>query len=77
MQIEGMEMNNSEIKKELQDTCGYLAVFVCANIMLDRELVGIIGRVHPSLKKDDIYVFEISLNKLMKNIKPIKFTIIK
>ena len=47
--------------------------YMSAVIKLDREDIGIIGRVHPSLKKDDIYVFEISLNKLMKNIKPIKF----
>jgi len=47
--------------------------YMSAVIKLDREEIGIIGRVHPSLKKDDIYVFEISLNKLMKPIKPIKF----
>ena len=47
--------------------------YMSAVIKLDREDIGIIGRVHPSLKKDDIYVFEISLNKLMKTIKPIKF----
>ncbi|MBQ2872950.1 MAG: phenylalanine--tRNA ligase subunit beta [Bacilli bacterium] len=47
--------------------------YMSASIILDREEIGIIGRVHPSLKKDDIYVFEISLNKLMKPIKPIKF----
>ena len=47
--------------------------YMSAAIKLDREEIGIIGRVHPSLKKDDIYVFEISLNKLMKPIKPIKF----
>lgn len=44
-----------------------------AKILLDRELIGIIGRVHPSLKKDDIYVAEISMNKLMKTIKPLKY----
>lgn len=47
--------------------------YISAVIKLDREEIGIIGRVHPSIKKDDIYVFEISLNKLMKNIKPIKY----
>ena len=46
---------------------------VCAEILLDRERIGIVGRVHPSLQKDEIYVAEISLNKLMKSIKPIKF----
>ena len=46
---------------------------MCAEILLDKEKVGIIGRVHPSLKKDDIFVCELSLNKLIKNIKPIKY----
>ena len=44
-----------------------------ATIMLDREVIGYIGRVHPSIKKDEIYVAEISLTKLMKTTKPIKF----
>lgn len=44
-----------------------------ARITLDREQVGIIGRIHPSNHKDNIYVAEISMNKLMKQIKPIKY----
>jgi phenylalanyl-tRNA synthetase beta chain len=45
-----------------------------AKILLDREEIGVIGRVHPSLKKDEIYVAEISMTKLYeKQIKPIKF----
>ena len=44
-----------------------------AKILLDREELGIIGRVHPKLKTDEIYVAEISMNKLIKNIKPIKY----
>ena len=31
------------------------------NIYLDREEIGVIGRVHPSIKKDDIYVCEVKL----------------
>ncbi len=47
---------------------------ISAKILLDREELGIIGRLHPSYKKDDIYVAEISLTKLYnKTIKPIKF----
>ena len=47
---------------------------ISANIILDRESIGIIGRVHPTLKKDDIYVAELSLTKIMeKVIKPIKY----
>ena len=44
-----------------------------AQILLDREVIGILGRVHPSLKKDEIYVAEISLTKLMRQVKPIKY----
>jgi phenylalanyl-tRNA synthetase beta chain len=45
-----------------------------AKILLDREEIGIIGRVHPSYKKDEIYVSELSLTKLYeKTIKPIKY----
>ena len=47
---------------------------ISAEITLDREPIGFIGRVHPSIAKDDIYVFEISMTKLVdKKIKPIKF----
>jgi len=46
---------------------------ISAEIILDREPIGIIGRIHPKLKKEDIYVIELSMNKLMKPIKPIKF----
>ena len=45
-----------------------------ANIVIDREVVGIIGRVHPNYKKDEIYVAELSVTKLyQKQVKPIKF----
>ncbi len=44
-----------------------------ARVYLDREEIGIIGRVHPKTVKDDIYVCEVSLNKLMRKVKPIKF----
>lgn len=44
-----------------------------ARIMLDRKQVGIIGRVHPGVNKDEVYVAELSLNKLMTKVKPIKF----
>ena len=47
---------------------------ICASIVLDREEIGIIGRVHPSLWKDDIYLAEFSLTKIMdKKIKAIKY----
>ncbi len=47
---------------------------ISAKILLDREEIGIIGRVHPSYKKDEIYVAELSMTKLYnKQVKPIKF----
>ena len=46
---------------------------VSADILLDKKRIGILGKVHPKLVKDEIYVFEISLNTLMTKIKPIKF----
>ena len=44
-----------------------------ARIYLDRKPIGMIGRIHPSLYKDEIYVAELSMNELMKPIKPIKY----
>ena len=44
-----------------------------ASIMLDRKQIGILGRVHPSDMKDEVYVCELSLNSLMIDVKPLKF----
>ena len=47
---------------------------VSAAIMLDRKQVGIIGKVHPSLYKDEIYVAEISMTALYNlTVKPLKY----
>ena len=47
---------------------------MCAKIVLDREDVGVIGRVHPSLRKEDVFLAELSLTKLFnRQIKPLKF----
>ncbi len=46
---------------------------VSANILLDRKKIGFIGRVHPNINKDEIYVFELSLNALILKIKPLKY----
>lgn len=46
---------------------------VSARILIDRAPAGIIGKVHPNISKDDIYVAELSMKSLIKNIKPIKF----
>lgn len=44
-----------------------------AKVLIDREEVGILGRMHPSMKKEEVYVFELSMTKLNKKIKPLKF----
>jgi len=45
-----------------------------AKVLVDREEIGVLGRVHPSYKKDDIFVAELSMTKLYnKQVKPIKF----
>ncbi len=36
-----------------------------ALISVNNDIVGIIGRVHPELQKEDVYVFEIDLDKLL------------
>lgn len=47
---------------------------ISAKILIDREEVGVIGRVHPSYNKDEIYACEISLTKLYeKTVKPLKY----
>ncbi len=46
---------------------------ICAKIMLDGKMIGIIGKVHPSFCKDDVFVAELSLEALMGKVKPIKF----
>ena len=47
---------------------------VSATILIDREPVGMFGRVHPTIKKDEIYVAELSMTKLYeKQVKPLKY----
>lgn len=47
---------------------------VSASIMIDRKPVGIIGRIHPSMMKDNVIVAEISMTKLYElNTKALKF----
>ena len=47
---------------------------ISCEVTLDREPIGYMGKVHPNLLKDDVYVLELSMNKIVdKKIKPIKF----
>ena len=66
----GYKNRYSFVKEQIND----LHPGISAKILIDKDEVGIIGKVHPSLKKDDIFVAEISLTKLYeKSVKPIKF----
>ena len=44
-----------------------------ADIILDGKCIGIVGRIHPSIMKDEVYVFELSISSLIGKIKPIKY----
>ena len=46
---------------------------ISADIMLDRKKIGFLGRIHPKINKDEIYVMEISMNAIDTKVKPIKF----
>ncbi len=47
---------------------------VCASILIDKQQIGIIGRVHPALLKDEVYVCEFSMTLLNQFIvKSLKF----
>ena len=47
---------------------------VSASILIDRKEIGIIGRIHPTISKDNIIVAEISMTKLYEfTTKPLKF----
>lgn len=46
---------------------------ISAEVLLDRKPIGIIGKVHPSTCKDDVYVMELSMTALMKPGKNLKF----
>ena len=46
---------------------------VSAKILLDKNVIGVIGKVHPKTLKDNVYVFEISMNALMSKVKPLKY----
>ena len=42
--------------------------------MIDnKNKVGFLGRIHPKINKDDIYVLELSLDKIDVNVKPLKY----
>ena len=47
---------------------------ISCEITIDKEKVGYMGKVHPNISKDDIYVFELSMNKIVdKKVRNIKY----
>ena len=40
---------------------------VSASIILQGKEIGVIGKLHPSITKDNVFVFEINLDKLLQN----------
>ena len=45
-----------------------------AEISVNNDIVGIVGRIHPSVEKEDVYVMEINLDKLLeKRVGKMKF----
>ena len=58
----------------ISDTVNDMHPYMCASITLDRKEIGVIGRIHPKIEKDDIFIAELSMTKLMEsNIKPLKY----
>lgn len=63
--------NRYHLKEEIIDG---MHPYMSCEVTLDKEPIGYMGRVHPNISKDEIYVLEISMNKIIdKKIKPIKF----
>ena len=57
------------VKSEIDD----LHPGISCSILLDRTPIGVLGRVHPKVCKDEVYVCELSLQKLMVKVKPLKY----
>ena len=66
----GFENRHYLIEEKIED----MHPGISAKIMIDRDEVGVIGRIHPSINKDEIYLAELSLTKLYnKKAKTLKY----
>ena len=65
----GFQNRYSFVKGDLAD----MHPLKSCQILLDRKPIGILGQIHPSVSKDEIYVCEISLQSLMQKVKPLKY----
>lgn len=48
---------------------------ISADILVDRKKIGFMGRIHPSISKDEIYVLEINLEGMNIKTKDVKFKV--
>ena len=56
------------------DTLTYLHPGISCSIKIDNEIIGYMGKIHPNINKNDIYVFELSIDKLLsKKVREIKY----
>lgn len=47
---------------------------ISCSIKIDNEIIGYMGKVHPSISKKDLFVFELSVDKIMtKKVREIKY----
>lgn len=52
----------------------YLHPGISCSVKIDNEIIGYMGKIHPSVNKNDLYVFELSLDKIMsKKVREIKY----
>ena len=57
----------------VRSECKDLHPGVQANIILDGKVIGIIGKVHPSILKKDVFVFELNLDSLYGKTSKLKY----
>ncbi len=57
----------------VRSECKDLHPGVQANVILDGKVIGIIGKVHPSITKKDIFVFELNLDSLYGKTSKLKY----
>ena len=65
----GYENRYSFVRSE----CSDLHPGVQANIILDGKSIGILGKVHPSITKKDIFVFELNLDSIYGKTSKLKY----
>lgn len=79
-----LNINESRIKYEKNENISFLNKYVSADIIIDNDNVGFIGKLNDSIVKDDTYVCEINLEKLynlksekLKFVEPSKYPTVK